>query len=560
MATYYVSKSNANSSLGYVVGNDSNNGTSPGTPWLTISKAVATATDGDTIYVNDGTYVDLELGATSVIAVPSTKSLKMYPVTPYGVTVQSTAASAQVVSLTGTSTNETIFGKFIIDCEIPGAPGTYQPTGLVIPNTTGDCTLTLAGTHIRNAATQNVLNSRRRGVMNLDLVFSGRMAQGVASTMSGADVAAMTVTVTSLVLDNVTVSANALARVLDFTRLSTSAFAYNLRVQNVTGKITAPASLGSSAAIALLVTTGIAGVVAENFNAEYTAHSAGATCYGIYIKNAARGSTATANRPIVRNNTIIGNAPSEYIISVGDTTIAYDTDNALVYGNTLTAPYYASATPHCLALGNCTGGLVYGNTLRGGYVGVLIAINQGGVITGNLSVGCYGFAFYAKGCGATTSPLVCYNTAVLTSQFGAARGAGLGVAAQGATNNAAVLMQNNIVYAQSDLYRYVDVGLSQAATFVKNNYYSAGPAGFTSPWSYQAATYTTFAAWVAAREAAAMNVNPQFVSPREYSTLSTSPMRRAGSWCTNAARDARGRPCFVPPDLGAYQTSKNDPR
>ena len=59
MATYYVSKSNANSSLGYVVGNDSNNGTSPGTPWLTISKAVATATDGDTIYVNDGTYVDL---------------------------------------------------------------------------------------------------------------------------------------------------------------------------------------------------------------------------------------------------------------------------------------------------------------------------------------------------------------------------------------------------------------------------------------------------------------------------------------------------------------------
>lgn len=557
MATYYVSKSVAND---YAVGNDSNNGTSKSTPWLTISKAVATAADGDTVWVNDGTYVDLELGAASVLAVNSAKSLKMYPETDYGVTLQSTAASAQIVSLTGTATNEMIFGKFIIDAEIPGAPGTYQPTCLVIPNTASDCVLTLAGTKLKNAATQNILNSRRRGTMTMDLVFAGRLAQGVASTASGADTNAMTVTVTSLVLDSVVVSANALARVLDFTRLSTSAVAYTLTVRNVTGSIVAPASLGSSAAIALLVATGIAGVVAENFDVTYTAYNTGATCYGIYIKNASRGATAKANRPIIRNNRIVGNAPSEYVISAGDTTTAYDVDDALIYNNVVTVPYYASSTPHCVAIGNVTGGLVYGNRTYGGYVGVLTGITQGAVVTGNLSVGCYGYAFYSKGCGATTRPIFCQNTAVLTDQYGAARGAGLGVAAQGATNNTDTLFQNNIVYAQTALYRYAEVGLSQAATFAKNNYFSAGPSGFASPWAYQASAYATLSEWVAAREATAIGVDPKFVAFNSFNTQAGSPMRRVGGWCTNAARDIRGRLASIPPDIGAYQTSKNDPR
>lgn len=556
MPTYYVSKSVAN---GYVIGSDSNNGTAKSTPWLTISKAVATAVDGDTVYVNDGTYVDLELGAASVISINSAKSLKMYPETAYGVTIQSTAGSAQIVSLTGTATNEMIFGKFVIDAEIPGAPGTYQPTCLVIPNTAGDCTLTLAGTCLKNAGTQHLLNSRRRGTMNLDLVFSGRIAQGVASTTSGADVAAMTVNVTSLALD-ATVSVNALCRVLDFTRLSTSAQSYSLTVSNVTGSIVAPAALGSSAAIALLVATGIQGVIAQDFNVRYTVYNASATSYGVYIKNSARGATAVANRPIVRRNTIVANAPTQYCISIGDTTTAYDVDHGLVYANTITVPYYASDTPHCIAIGNVTGGLAYGNTTYGGYVGILLGINQGAVVTGNLCVGCYGFALYSKGCGATTRPIMCQNTVVLTNQFGAARAAALGVAIQGATNNADTLFQNNVVYAQTALYRYVDVGTSQAATFVKNDYYSAGPTGFTSPWSYQSSLYTTFAAWAAAHETEALNVDPLFTSYNQFNTRATSPLRRTGTWCTNAARDHRGRPCLVPPDIGAYQASKNDPR
>lgn len=556
MATYYVSKSNDNSC---VVGSDSNNGTSRTSPWLTLAKVSASAADGDTIYVNNGVYTDAELGGSNVFSLNTTKSLKMYPLQDYAVTLQSTAASAQIVSLTGTATNEMIFGKFVIDAEIPGAPGTYQPTCMVIPNTAGDCTLTLAGTKFKNAATQNILNSRRRGIMNFNVVFEGRIAQGVASTTSGADVATLTVNVTGVSLVNCTVSANALCRILDFTRLSTSSQTFTLTVQNVTGTIEASSGVGSSVAIALLVTTGIAGVVAEQFDVTYTCFNAGATCYGIYIKNASRGATAVADRPIIRNNRITGNAPSEYVISIGDTTTAYNVDYGMVYGNTITVPYYASATPHAIAIGNVTGGFAYGNRINGAYVGILLGINQGAIVTGNVSVGCYGYAFYAKGCGATTPPVFCQNTAILANTYGPARGAGFGVAVQGATNNAAVTFQNNIVYALSDLYRFAEVGISQIAAFVQNNYYSAGPVGFTSPFAYQASTYTTLALWKAAQETTALNVDPIFVSPTDFRLQSASPLKRAGTFISNSCRDFRGRPCFFPSDLGAYQSGSGDP-
>ena len=48
-ATYFVRKT----------GNDSNLGTSPADAWLTISKAAATLTAGDTVFVGAGTYVEL---------------------------------------------------------------------------------------------------------------------------------------------------------------------------------------------------------------------------------------------------------------------------------------------------------------------------------------------------------------------------------------------------------------------------------------------------------------------------------------------------------------------
>ena len=569
MATYYVSKSIANN---YALGSDSNNGTSLATPFLTISKAITTAADGDTVYVNDGTYTDLELGASNVLSIGATKSLKMYPQNDYAVTLQSTAASAQIVTLTGTATNELIFGKFIIDGEIPGAPGTYQPTGVSLSNPSNQALVTLSGTRIQNCGTQHILNSKRRGTLKiLDVQFAGLMAQGVASTASGADVASMITYVNGLTLSNVTTSTNALCRVLDFTRLSTSSQEYSLYVRNVNGTITAPASNGSSSTIAILVATGIGPatnldgtantpLIVEDCNVTYTASSTSATGYGVYIKNNASGATATAHQPIIRNNTFVANVPAGYVISAGDTTTAYDVNNPVIYGNTVTMPYYASSTPHGIAVGNVTGGAVYGNRINGGYVSIIAGINQGALITGNVSYGCYGKALYCKGSGATTRPTFSNNTIILTNTYGASRAGALGVAIQGATNNTDVLFQNNIVYALSDLYRYVEVDTSQAGTFVNNVYASAGPTGDANPWVYQSSNYANLAAWVAGHESDATATAPSFVSTTDYRLSASSSLLRAGKVLNPAnSKDFRGRRVWSPPDMGAYQQSSGDP-
>jgi len=57
-ATVYVSNSTAN---GWATGNDSNTYTqsqSTATPWLTLTKAVTSCVNGDTIVMNDGTYAE----------------------------------------------------------------------------------------------------------------------------------------------------------------------------------------------------------------------------------------------------------------------------------------------------------------------------------------------------------------------------------------------------------------------------------------------------------------------------------------------------------------------
>src|SRR5579872_746335 len=58
MTTYYVSNSADN---GYAVGSDANTTTqakNKATAWLTLNHARATASSGDTIIVNSGTYVE----------------------------------------------------------------------------------------------------------------------------------------------------------------------------------------------------------------------------------------------------------------------------------------------------------------------------------------------------------------------------------------------------------------------------------------------------------------------------------------------------------------------
>ena len=133
------------------------------------------------------------------------------------------------------------------------------------------------------------------------------------------------------------------------------------------------------------------------------------------------------------------------------------------------------------------------------------------------------------------------------------------MAAQGATNNAAATFANNICAVRSgNDWKYAVVDASQVATFDRSNYHSVPT--LTSPWSYQGTTYATVGLWNAAATVGdETNNNPLFVAESDYRLRAYSTLRRAGKWTTIGCKDFRGRPCYQPIDVGAYQTSSGDP-
>lgn len=557
--TYYVSKTATN---GYVVGADGNAGTAKGTAKATISNAITTAADGDTIYVNDGAYSNAELGASGYVDF-NAKALTFLAETNYGVTLSTDSASNIVMRFRNDNTTPLTVGKIILDCEKPSAPGTYIATGVQIDNPTNAVVHAFAGTKIGNCSTQNISDNAQRGTLTVDAIFFGKMKDGLQGSTAMASAAAKTYTITSLVLDDV-ISTDTFASVaISSTRSSVSANPFTFSVTSLTGSLTAPSSLGTTATGTLINIVGIFGASIEGVNATVNGASTTNSCYGINITNSALGAAAKADNPLVRYNTVTMNCPAGYAIIAGDSTIAYNVDYAQIYANTVYMPFYNGvSTPHGIVLGRVAGGLVWGNTVYGGAVGYMTSINQGGIITGNLAIGSYYAPLFSKGSGATTAPLLINNTVIMDDTlYGAKFGpyGCQGVAAQGATNNAAATFANNICAVRSgNDWKYAVVDASQVATFDRSNYHSVPT--LTSPWSYQGTTYTTVGLWNAAATVGdETNNNPLFVAESDYRLRAYSTLRRAGKWTTIGCKDFRGRPCYQPIDVGAYQTSSGDP-
>lgn len=558
-AILYVSKTNTN---GYAVGSDSNNGTAREIPKATISNAITTAANGDTVIVNDGTYSNSELGASGYVDF-NAKALTFLAETNYGVTLSTDSASNIVMRFRNDNTTPLTVGKIILDCEKPSAPGTYIATGVQIDNPTNAVVHAFAGTKIGNCSTQNIADNAQRGTLTVDAIFFGKMKDGLQGSTAMASATAKTYTITSLVLDDV-ISTDTFASVaISATRSSVSANPFTFSVTSLTGSLTAPSSLGTTATGTLLNIVGIFGASIEGVNATVNGASTTNSCYGINITNSALGAAAKADNPLVRYNTVTMNCPAGYAIIAGDSTIAYNVDYAQIYANTVYMPFYNGvSTPHGIVLGRVAGGLAWGNTVYGGAVGYMTSINQGGIITGNLAIGSYYAPLFSKGSGATTAPLLINNTVIMDDTlYGAKFGpyGCQGVAAQGATNNAAATFANNICAVRSgNDWKYAVVDASQVATFDRSNYHSVPT--LTSPWSYQGTTYATVGLWNAAATVGdETNNNPLFVAESDYRLRAYSTLRRAGKWTTIGCKDFRGRPCYQPIDVGAYQTSSGDP-
>lgn len=88
-------------------------------------------------------------------------------------------------------------------------------------------------------------------------------------------------------------------------------------------------------------------------------------------------------------------------------------------------------------------------------------------------------------------------------------------------------------------------------TFAKNNWWGAGGRAKYGGTDYTSATITTV-------DSTALTVDPLFISSTDLRTTGSSSLRRAGISGSLCA-DVRGRPCWSPPDIGAYQATSGDP-
>lgn len=524
--TYYVSKSTDNSELGYVIGNNGNSGLSPSTSKLTPSSAISVAADGDTVIINNGTYSNAELGQSNNIIDLNGKALTLLPVVEYAVTFQTDSANNTVVLIRNGTATEVQLGALIIECEKPSTPDTYVNFGIQVNNSAVvDLAQYYQKTRVQNCANTNILDNATRGTARAtDIQFAGRMNQGWATTAVVGSSGARKFFIDGLALQDITTINAASSRALLIMRDATTTNQVSVHIRRVIGTMTTPASSGANAVgvgIALVNITDalnmsdvLAPPLIEESAITLNGTSTSNECISISATSPI-GQVARGDHPVMRRNTITFNCPAGRVFEIGSSTVANAVDDALVYENVVTIPYFATATPHGLSIGHVSGGEAYLNTFLGGYTPILLSENEGAYIHDNDLRGCYGRCLYTKGSGASIRPRIIRNTVVLTNEFGPARGGALAAASQNGTNNIDALFQENIVCAVSDLYRYVDVDVNQVGTFDTNTYVSYGPSGNTSPWFYQGVGYATLSAWQVAKETSA-NANRAYCDGRVY--------------------------------------------
>lgn len=527
----------------------------------TLPRAITVSSAGDTIIPACGTY---DLGSS---ALALNKNVTLEPVT-VGCAIVTTTNSTSTVSITA-SNDANVLTLGSLDLRNTGGSGQI----VQIVSVAYDATVQLVRTIIpAGAVNRHIQDAWVRGTVKFtNITLGGTIGTqaGIYSVTTPTSAKKVEVSGGAYVL---TASASNTPAIWIERAASVSVSEW-VHVTGAVVNVTVPAALGTNAlgiGIRLhRITTGtnLSGVSEDpiielNTVTVSTPGATGVDALGIV--NSSTDATAVADRTIIRDNTVTCYGPATRCISIGtDGSTAFNAANAQIYRNTVSSSYYdGTSTPHGISIGRVTGGVAWGNTVIGFAVGILTAINQGAVVSGNVVAGAYYAPLFSKGSGSTTVPIFTNNTVIMDDAlFGAKFGnyGCLAAASQGATNNAGVSFRNNICYVRGGAgWKYVVVDASQVASFDTNDYYSVPT--LSTPWSYQGSTYASLGLWnAAATVGTEISVNPYFFADNNYRLSGTSTLRNAGTWASIGCKDFRGRPCFVPPDIGAYQSSSGDP-
>lgn len=544
--TYYVSQSTAN---GYASGNDANNGTAKATPYLTVGKANSVVANGDTIILNDGTYLTTD-GAQGATQLNITKGVTINPETTLGATIQGTSTTSPIQVAVTTSTTVTL-GAIVIDAQGTASRGiVYTDGGTVTP------ALVFNGTKIINWTTYGIRVASTRahtltinnGILESSLI-SGAGGRGVDENTDS--VKTVTINGLSCNLASVAGAAKTLAAVE--IHPATNGAASTCTISGVTGTMTGN---GTDDFLGVIVKN-IPNAIVQNCN--FTCSGNASANVGIQIGTSGGYQSDGA---IIRSNTVTINAAACFGLQIGNAlTGAEDNkcNNGAIYGNTVLGIYNGQiATPHGICIGPETNCVVYRNTVRNFYVGIIATKMTGGAVYDNILLEPYGRILYAKGSNGTK---FYNNTVVFTNGF-----AGIPFYATNSELDQSV--STNIVYANNLAYSPLanqvfcdvlplNVGWAEStATFSNNVYYTSGAAAAT-PWSYQTNTYATLPLWIASgHDTNSLAGDPRFraITSGDFSLLWTSPAINAGvSTGGVVTTDFAGNPILGTPDIGAYE-------
>jgi hypothetical protein len=543
---YYVSQDAAN---GYVVGNNTNNGTSKSTPRLTIESMYGVAANGDTIYINPsptaylhasnfdaGTskgltiICDLYVGSSSCL-LRATSGNQVW-------TVQTPAAGTMsFVDITFDANNArlrcvTITNNVAISTNTFIRPVCINPidTGIVDNKNNNNLTITNA----------TLVATDMSGTNTIGGLYSGVVHQTGNVIVDG-------------IVANATQSA-AIARPVFYLVRDSGSTAITVSIKNITGTLTSTATGVGTGWYGPQISN-IDDAVIEYSNLTFVGTR---TAVGAQIRSTS--GSLTAHRGIIRYNKFVMNGITEaYCGLLGESASTVGNNQAnqgrMYLNECIFTAVPGSQTPHGFVAGVVTDPLVYANKVTNAYVCTLASRTTRGVFTGNLCLDIYGLALYGKG---ATNTIITNNT--VTQKNSKAQTACLGLNPHSdATNNSGIRYVNNLCVSDQDsAARSVWVAASQTGTFDNNDYWTTQPLN-SDQWSYQSVNDNTLNGWNGrAQVGNDLFANPYFPYPDDYQLGESSVLRRAGMWSTNGCFDFRGRPCFVPPDIGAFQTSSGD--
>lgn len=516
---WYVSNSTAN---GWSLGSDAASGLTTGAPKLTFSGAQSSASNGDTIIFNDGTY--------SPASITVTKSVSLVPLHDYAVTLTSSDASRTVY----VTASDVTIGALIIDTNGVGGSGVQTDnatrTGLVLDGTRivadGNYGLyvhfgvTLSGEwSIKTPAGESLATAAiylsTGGVGSVYTISGGEidvvLDEGIG-IQANVSVAGAALSVSGTAISVATVSSGQIGRLIYSSGCET------VSISGVVGRVDVSS-----------IPFGVS--VPSRLGAAVSASVSGNTL------------TASAINPSGGGGIMIGD----------DSNPADDhTISGAVEGNTITG------FNHGIMLGFVTEASAKRNLVRDVTIGIISKNSIRSLIAGNIILGgaLSGGALRSKG---DTDSTFTNNTVVLDAA------GGVGYLGQEnpdtSTGSTGVSVKNNAVYASANVVM-VSVNVGSDASFESNDWHS--PSGLV--FTYQGASYTAVAAWNATAAARAdIDADPLFLAPagttaESFKTRSGSPLRRAGIPISPnyTLRDYRNCRFDIPPTIGAFEVCAGD--